>query len=341
MQQLFPCSLFSGWGKERLSLERENANFLDELKQTPGAKDLISLATTHARILTATEARILTALELTEVLEFTSATLVFELYNHVVGHASQVLHRLRSDPKRWVPLWKSKPKEFLLEQARLSSPWDHYYHALLPESIETEVGGSKIRFNKSTRVSAWISSANMDPSVFEHPTRFNPDRTNLDNVLPFSLAFPNDDWPKSARSTPWTELQPLIPFILKIVDRLRPAETDYSKPCIPPVCPKFPAPDLISRKGPPEPSVHLITIWGVVSALAFAYLVRELHIWSRDETRPTTCSLHYGRILQTQMGASIASYHEWEVVVLLCFVMSAFSLKQIAIRLWHCRRYPL
>lgn len=106
---------------------------------------------------------------------------------HLTSHA---IRRIRSDPETYVPMFRRRPKAFLVEQARLDPPVTSY--SSLSRSGATVKVWPLGMFGamKGTPQQMCIATANRDVDIFGGPDRdrayadsFDPSRENLNQVL--------------------------------------------------------------------------------------------------------------------------------------------------------------
>eukprot|EP00286_Rhodomonas_abbreviata_P001119 CAMPEP_0181288858 /NCGR_PEP_ID=MMETSP1101-20121128/566_1 /TAXON_ID=46948 /ORGANISM="Rhodomonas abbreviata, Strain Caron Lab Isolate" /LENGTH=1147 /DNA_ID=CAMNT_0023393027 /DNA_START=146 /DNA_END=3589 /DNA_ORIENTATION=+ len=114
------------------------------------------------------------------------SALAFVGNHHLATHA---LQRLKSEPERYLPLWKRSPVDFLHEQARVDPPVSAVTGVLGEEKSIELVEAGNVTFPPGTTRQLVISTANMDPSVFGGPhhskkyaTVFDPSRSH-DEIL--------------------------------------------------------------------------------------------------------------------------------------------------------------
>jgi len=79
---------------------------------------------------------------------------------------------IRQDPCQMLPLWNRSPEKFIIEYSRLHTP----VHSFTTRSSTSSMG-----------LSYQLASANRDPEVFLDPVSFNPDRSDLDQVVTWNF----------------------------------------------------------------------------------------------------------------------------------------------------------
>ena len=138
------------------------------------------------------------------------------------------LARIRSDPKKYTPMWNKSPRNFLLEQARIDPPVTSYT-SLVDKDTTTKIMGKTMLIPKGTERQMFIVTANRDPSVFALPYLFNPDRTNLNKVLSWNAPVENVGISIAAtpRGCPGHSVS--LEVAIQIINQFRPKEFDDDK----------------------------------------------------------------------------------------------------------------
>lgn len=103
--------------------------------------------------------------------------------------AINALHRIRSDPDAYLPLFNNDPVGFLHEEARVNPPVTSVTSILSEDSNITLAKVGSVFFPKDTPFQVAISTANTDLHIFggkfhsyKHATSFIPSR-NHDDIL--------------------------------------------------------------------------------------------------------------------------------------------------------------
>ena len=98
--------------------------------------------------------------------------------------AYTVIDRLWKDKQTNVPLFKSNPKNFIKECARLDKVVP-MVNVLMTDEIQQKLheNNENITIPENTPIHCSLVNANRDESVFENPNEFNPNRKDLDNLI--------------------------------------------------------------------------------------------------------------------------------------------------------------
>ena len=102
--------------------------------------------------------------------------------------AYAVVERLWSDKKKYVPLYKKNPQNFIKECARLDQIVLVVSTAATDQIIddireEFQKKNSSITIPANTPIHCSLANANRDENIFPNPEEFNPDRPNLGQII--------------------------------------------------------------------------------------------------------------------------------------------------------------
>jgi len=96
----------------------------------------------------------------------------------------ETFNLVKSDPAKFLKLYRQNPEAFVLESARLNPAVAGQNPSVIPDDIAYKgVDGKPRIFPKGSWASLSSSGANRDPSVFPDPAAFKVDRPNLDRIL--------------------------------------------------------------------------------------------------------------------------------------------------------------
>jgi len=96
----------------------------------------------------------------------------------------ETFNMVKTDPAKFLKLYRKDPEAFVLESARLHPPVAGQNPSVLPRDISYKgVDGKQGTFKKGSWASLVTSGANRDPNVFPDPDAFEIERKNLDRIL--------------------------------------------------------------------------------------------------------------------------------------------------------------
>eukprot|EP01062_Namystynia_karyoxenos_P039239 TRINITY_DN28546_c0_g1_i1.p1 TRINITY_DN28546_c0_g1~~TRINITY_DN28546_c0_g1_i1.p1 ORF type:complete len:468 (+),score=150.67 TRINITY_DN28546_c0_g1_i1:86-1489(+) len=118
---------------------------------------------------------------------------LFAGYGGTSSYTTATVARIRSDPQRYVPMYKRDRQAFLKESARLEPPVGGLVFKVTRSETVTlggELSGVEAKFRKGGLAVGWIPCANKDPAVFGgaeksegYALAFDPTRENLDKIM--------------------------------------------------------------------------------------------------------------------------------------------------------------